>query len=103
MKRIKKSLRISIIALLLFGVSFSVSDSFAYWSTGVTGSNDVATAQVTTSSWNQIYAWSSTATYTIGDLVYHNGSTWISTKSGTNTKEPSLSRPGNLWWEPYTG
>jgi len=96
-----KALKFATIMALLLGSFFSVTDSFAYWNNG-TVPPDTATGTVTTSTWVQYFDWNVTATYAVGDIVFHNGSYWIATKAGTNSKEPTLGKPGSNWWSPYT-
>ncbi len=97
MKRIKKTLRISIIVILLFGVSFSVTDSLAYWASGVSASSDVATATVPIGQWILFLPWDSSLSYSTGDFVTYNGTKWEAIKRSKN-KEPIT---GSKWWQPY--
>lgn len=97
----KKILKVAVILVMVFTVSLSVDQSYAYWYS-IAPANTDTTGTVETGTWTAIFEWTSTATYSVGDIVSFNGTTWISLKASNANKEPSLSKPGSNWWVPYT-
>ncbi len=94
----KKILTYALVMLMIFAVIFTVPESYAYWSS--TSFTDADTATVNVGEW--ILTWDSANSYNINDIVYYNGSFWISLKASNANKAPSLSKPGSNWWAPYT-
>ena len=96
---IKKTfLAISIAIFMVFSLSLTTTESFAYWTGGFTGNNSSTAPTVTTGTWTQAFPWSSTTSYVIGDLVTHNGSTYSCTKDNAS-KEPGVSGGWASQWD----
>lgn len=97
--KIKKTLlSLSLAIFMVFSLSFATSESFAYWASGITGdTSDVASATTTTGTWSQAWPWDANATYVIGDLVTHNGTTYL-VKKDNPTKEPGVDGGWTSQW-----
>ncbi len=94
----KKILTFAIVLLMVFSTLFTVPESYAYWSNTVLTKVDSRSATI--GAWTLILPWNKSTKYTVGDKVTHLGTTWVALKSGTKSKEPSLSKPGSNWWAP---
>ena len=95
----KTFLAIAIAIFMVFSLSVTTSESFAYWASSVNGANNITqTATVTIGTWSQAYPWSSTESYLTGDLVTHNGTTYQA-KKDYPTKEPGVQ---NGWTSEWT-
>ena len=98
MKIKKKLLSLSLAIFMVFSLSFTTSESFAFWATGTTGDiSDVALTSVTTGTWDQGFPWDINATYVIGDLVTNNGITYRAKKDNP-TKEPGVDGGWSSQW-----
>ncbi len=93
----KYILKLSLIIVMVFTLSLTVDQSYAYWSTVDSANTDV-TGTVTLGTW--VAPWDPNVTYNTGDLVYYNGTVWVSLKTSNSGKEPSLSKPNSNWWTP---
>lgn len=97
--KIKKTfLAIAIAIFMVFSLSFTTSESFAYWASSINGANNSSqTALVTIGTWTQIYIWNTSDVYVIGDLVTNNGTTYRAKKNNP-TKEPGVSGGWKSEW-----
>ena len=96
--KIKKTfLTISIAIFMVFSLSLTTTESFAYWVSSITTTNQSAAPTVTTGTWTAVYPWDSGATYVIGDQVTHNGTTYQAKKDNP-TKEPGVSGGWSSQW-----
>ena len=86
----KKLLIIAIGIFMVFSLSLTPSESFAYWTGGFAADSAVTSPTVTTGTWTAAYPWDSGMTYVIGDQVTHNGTTYQAKKDNP-TKEPGVS------------
>ena len=76
---IKKTfLAISIAIFMVFSLSLTTTDSFAYWTSSVTGNNSSTSLTVTTGTWIQAFPWDSGTSYKRDDYVTNNGYTYRS-------------------------
>ncbi len=94
----KKILTFAIVLLMVFSTLFTVPESYAYWSNKTLTTVD--SRSTTIGAWTLILPYNPTITYSVGDKVTFNGTTWVSLKSSNNSKEPSLSKPNSNWWAP---
>ena len=98
MKIKKNLLTISLAMFMVFSLSFTTSESFAYWTNSVIGdTSDVASASVTTGTWVQAFPWDTNETYSIGDEVTNNGTTYRAKKNNP-TREPGVSGGWKSEW-----
>ncbi len=97
--KIKKAfLLISIAIFMVFSLSFTTSESFAYWASSINDAIDtLQTATVTIGTWSQVFPWDANETYVIGDLVTNNGTTYRAKKDNP-TKEPGVDGGWNSQW-----
>ena len=75
----------------------STSDTYAFWASSITGSNDVSSATVQTGTWNQAFEWQSGVAYNTDDIVTFNGITYRSLRNN-NTKTPGANGSAQ-WWQ----
>jgi hypothetical protein len=82
---------------MVFSLSLVTPQTYAYWASGVTITNDNSTANITVGTWDQIFPWDTNATYVVGDLVTNNGTTYRAKKDNP-TKEPGVDGGWSSQW-----
>ncbi|MCF7926197.1 MAG: hypothetical protein K9L74_01285 [Candidatus Izimaplasma sp.] len=97
----KKLLLVSTLLLTLFGATFVTDNSYAYWASSISSTQQTTTGTVTVSSWNFIPIWDSTTTYYSGDVVEYNGSYYEAKKTNTN-EEPEIAKGWRSNWTQTT-
>jgi hypothetical protein len=81
MNKKRKMLRIAIFMFMALSLSLTTSQTLAYWASDVTVTNDTSTATVSAGTWNQIYEWDPTVSYTFNDVITYNGVEYIAKKN----------------------
>ncbi len=96
---IKKTfLTIAIGIFMVFSLSLTASNSFAYWASSIVGDTSAtATANASIGTWDQAFPWDPDETYLIGDLVTNNGSTYKAKKDNPY-KEPGVDGGWQSQW-----
>jgi len=96
---IKKTfLALAITIFMVFSLSLTISESFAYWSSGLGADSAVnSDVTVTVGTWTFVAPWDSGTSYAIGDQVTHNGTTYQAKKNNP-TKEPGVSSGWKSEW-----
>ena len=91
-------LAISIAIFMVFSLSLTTSESFAFWSSGFIGDSAInPDVTVTVGTWTFATPWDSGTTYLIGDRVTHNGTTYEAKKDNP-TKEPGVAAGWTSEW-----
>lgn len=86
----KTILKLSLLTLVVFSSSSLIDQSYAYWASGISSSSNTTNTSLTTGTWtfgNEQY--DPNTSYTIGDIVTNNGSTYEAKKDGL-LKEPGV-------------
>lgn len=90
MRKLKTLLRLSILTLVVFSSSSLIEGSYAYWASGISSSANTINDTITTGTWSTTTEpYDPNTSYTIGDVVTNNGSTYEAKKSGL-LKEPGV-------------
>ncbi|KFZ27187.1 MAG: Carbohydrate binding domain protein [Candidatus Izimaplasma bacterium HR2] len=90
-------LSISLATFMVFSLSFTTDESFAYWTAGFLGDSETTAPTVATGTWTQAFPWDANATYVIGNLVTNNGTTYQAKKDNP-TKEPGVDKGWASQW-----
>ena len=89
-----KILVLAVLSLMVLSSLFTVSGSYAYWSSNVSNASTNAITTVTIGEWNQVFEWDSSTTYEPGDIVERNGTLYEATSSFWS----NLTTPGSGWF-----
>lgn len=89
-----KTLVLAILSFMVLSSLFTVSGSYAYWSSNVSNANASAVATVTIGEWTQVFEWDSSTTYEPGDIVERNGTLYEATSSFWS----NITTPGRGWF-----
>lgn len=96
MKNIHKKILSSCLLMILFMLSFSTNNTYAYWASNILGAQTNANSSVTIGSWtfspfapDGISYYEETESYSTGDIVWYNGNIWINRGYNSQNKTPS--------------
>jgi hypothetical protein len=96
--RVKTTLlRLAILSLVVVTAIFATSNTYAYWTSGITGDTASDASTVTIGTWNFIPQWDPNATYYLGDRVVNNGDIYEA-KRDFPDREPGVSGGWNRDW-----
>ncbi len=95
----RKTLKVLLVMMILFTTIMASKISYAYFAEGVYGNNSDNTTTIVIGTWDFYESWRPDVFYFPGDLVSHNGVTYIALRPNMN-KMPG--RPGSLrFWHIY--
>jgi hypothetical protein len=101
MKKCHKCIISTLLLVMLFMLSLTTDNTFAFWASSITGAQDTAASDVTIGTWTfgpnspeGISYYDDQTAYTNGDLIWFNGEIWEYHGSYTLGTEPSIA---NNW------